>query len=84
MTTPDISSVAKAIKTAQDALVRRNLMETDIRLQVYDDGSWTLHTGDACYDTDHSGAWGAATLSVSDTAYYAIAQDMIAQLGDYE
>ena len=26
--------------------------ETDVRLQVLDDGNWGVHYGDACYDTE--------------------------------
>jgi hypothetical protein len=33
----------------------------DIRLQLVD-GSWALHTGDAQYDTDHRGWWGASAV----------------------
>jgi hypothetical protein len=38
----------------------------DVRLQVLgDDGrtpDWILHVGDASYDTDHHGYWGASSL----------------------
>ena len=34
----------------------------DIRLQVAD-GAWQVHTGDASYDTDHNGHWGASSVS---------------------
>jgi hypothetical protein len=30
----------------------------DVRLQVVD-GDWMIHTGDAQYDQDHRGRWGA-------------------------
>jgi hypothetical protein len=35
----------------------------DVRLQVYPGGSWALRTGDASYDTDHRGYWGAGSLA---------------------
>ena len=35
----------------------------DVRLQVYPDGEFTFHSGDACYDTSHSGFWGAGSVS---------------------
>lgn len=31
----------------------------DYRLQVLDDGQWFVHVGDASYDNDHHGSWGA-------------------------
>lgn len=33
----------------------------DVRLQCTETG-WELHTGDAQYDTDHSGVWGADSV----------------------
>ena len=29
----------------------------DVRLQLFGDDSWAIHTGDAQYDTDHRGDW---------------------------
>lgn len=41
---------------------------SDIRLQVLDwDDDYVLHTGDASYDTDHHGDWGASTLDADMT-----------------
>jgi hypothetical protein len=34
----------------------------DVRLQVNERGDWTLHSGDASYDTDHTGSWGAGSV----------------------
>ena len=34
----------------------------DVRLQIQENGSFTIHTGDACFDIDHSGFWGAGTM----------------------
>ncbi len=36
---------------------------TDVRLQILDDGNWSLHTGDNRYDQDHRGSWGCGTLT---------------------
>lgn len=30
----------------------------DVRIQIFEDGGYAFHSGDACYDTDHSGFWG--------------------------
>jgi len=56
----------------------------DVRLQVLDDGSWMLHTGDASYDTDHHGSWGAGTMTALDTdeELLTLAQDLISQADD--
>src|SRR3954465_10405416 len=35
----------------------------DVRLQVYPGGSWALRRGDASFDTDHRGYWGAESLA---------------------
>lgn len=45
----------------------------DVRLQVWDDGTWAIHTGDASYDQDHRGFWGAGSLA-SDATESDIAQ----------
>lgn len=39
----------------------------DVRLQVWEDGSWTVHTGDSCFDQDHRGFWGSASVGADDT-----------------
>ena len=38
----------------------------DVRLQ-YDSGLWNLHTGDAQYDTDHTGRWGESSVDASES-----------------
>lgn len=40
----------------------------DVRLQVWPDGSWAIHTGDASYDQDHRGYWGAGCVCADDDA----------------
>ena len=56
----------------------------DIRLSMTDDGSWEIHTGDAQYDTDHRGYWGAETVSAgaSKAECRNIARDLIEQVKD--
>lgn len=29
----------------------------ELRLQIHDDGTWSIHTGDPQYDQDHRGVW---------------------------
>ena len=35
----------------------------DVRLQVMEDGDWSIHSGDSQYDTDHGGFWGCDSLN---------------------
>lgn len=54
----------------------------DVRLQVCskeDGGGWTIHTGDASYDQDHRGYWGAGCVTADDTpdTLKALANEMI-------
>lgn len=57
----------------------------DVRLQFLDD-EFQLHTGDAHYDTDHRGFWGAATLDYDwdedelDTLITELVDDLISQV----
>lgn len=55
---PSIKNVAKELR-----LINANVEnECDVRLQVYDDGKWVVRSGDASYDTDHNGYWGASCI----------------------
>ncbi len=56
---------------------------TDVRLQVWDDGTWNVHTGDASYDQDHRGFWGASCLSYDRQDLEALARDLIEQARDH-
>ena len=56
----------------------------DVRIQVASDGSWSIHSGDACYDTDHRGYWGASSIGQYDSAeeLRSVAEDIIGQAMD--
>ena len=58
--------------------------EIDVRLQVEDNGTWTVHSGDPQYDTDHKGFWGASTVDPTDTddELFDRADDLINQAKD--
>lgn len=67
----------------------------DVRLQVLTDvhtsrhqpgTGWTLHSGDASYDTDHRGYWGSGSVTAQDTnrALRELARDLIQQAQDDE
>jgi hypothetical protein len=53
----------------------------DVRLQVHQGGGWSIHTGDASYDQDHRGYWGASSLS-RDTDCAELAEELIEQAKD--
>lgn len=57
----------------------------DVRLQLIG-GSYELHYGDASYDTDHRGSWGAGTVDrdATDDDLATIADDMIREAQDDE
>ncbi len=42
----------------------------DVRLQVWPDGTWAIHTGDSSYDQDHRGYWGASSLPMFGTGRF--------------
>lgn len=61
---PTIKAVAAdlaAFKADLDPAERDN--ECDVRLQVMEDGCWSVHYGDSQYDQDHRGYWGASAIS---------------------
>ncbi len=56
----------------------------DVRLQVLATDSWDLHTGDASFDQDHRGHWGASSLNKGDTldTLAQTARDLLAEVGE--
>jgi hypothetical protein len=59
---PTIKQVASNLKYINSTIDSTNEDGLDIRLHVWEDESWTIHTGDSQYDTDHRGFWGSSTL----------------------
>ncbi len=57
---------------------------TDVRLQVYPDGSWALRTGLSDYDQDHRGFWGASSISWDRQDLSSLARDLIEQARDHK
>ena len=56
---------------------------TDVRLQVYEDGSWAIHTGGSDYDQDRFGYWGASSLSYDRENLRDLARDLLEQAKDH-
>ncbi len=85
---PSVADVARALISAKRWIERGEWV--DVRLQVWSDGSWTIHTGDASYDQDHRGFWGASSMTTRTNARE-LAKELIseaqghqAQCGDGE
>lgn len=59
----------------------------DVRLQVYPDGDWAVHSGLADYDTDHRGFWGSSSVPGNGSGQgfnpEETARDLIAQCRDH-
>jgi len=55
----DVASVLAVINRGTESVESDPI---DVRLQVYDNGTWAVRTGDPQYDLDHSGYWGASSL----------------------
>lgn len=53
--------------------------ECEIRLQVYEDGQWTIRVGSSSYDQDHRGYWGAGYLPGRRFDATSLARDLIVQ-----
>lgn len=51
------------IAIQRDVFDDSDLDYIDVRLQVLADGTWFVHCGDPCYDTDHRGYWGASSIT---------------------
>ena len=63
-----------------------DLSETiDVRIQVLPDGTRYFWYGDASFDTDHRGFWGAGTVSADDDDVQLIdtARDLVEQAIDH-
>jgi hypothetical protein len=81
---PDVYEIVEELENARYHLeATAGEDETDVRLQV-SDGYWNVHIGDASYDTDHSGSWGASMINTSDdeATLYEVAEDLINEVLD--
>lgn len=78
---PDTNEVAGFLRGQRRYLIKERIHEADVRLQVNDNG-WYIQEGDASYDTDHSGHWGAGTIMAesSEQDIQATALDLIHQV----
>ena len=89
---PSISSVRSALVAEKKSLRKHCSREdflsqdgayTDVRLQIYKDGSWAIRSGSSDYDQDHRGYWGASLLSFDRENITVIARDLLEQAKDH-
>jgi hypothetical protein len=61
---PKIAEVAAELRAINAEWLEDDDVEEgiDVRLQVWKDGSWSVHFGDSSYDQDHRGYWGASSV----------------------
>lgn len=59
----------------------------DVRLQIHEDGMWSIHVGDPSYDQDHRGFWGSTSVPwlESDDSYSPeeVADELISECEDH-
>ncbi len=80
----DVASVLKGDKRSigDEMVDEEGNVGFDVRLQVHENGRWSVHTGDSQYDQDHRGFWGSGFLSRS-TNCRELAADLIDQCADH-
>lgn len=83
MRLPTVDELVNEVSDVLDVPIETGV-DLDVRLQVLDDGMWKLHYGDAQYDTDHHGYWGASVIRVGmrRKELADVADDLIAQAED--
>ena len=84
---PPVSHVRRELRVAHTHLKRIGAMTRehpwcDVRLQVYEDGTWALRTGESDYDQDHRGFWGAGAFPRGRFDSEGMARGLIAQCAD--
>jgi hypothetical protein len=79
---PSIQDVASALRSQKHWCEKGDEGGIDVRLQVWESGSWTVHTGDSSYDQDHNGYWGSGYLTRS-TNCRQLAYEMLEEAKDH-
>lgn len=85
---PSIVAVAAELRAVANLAKSWGIDEedgtVDVRLQVETDGTWTVHSGDAQFDTDHRGFWGASSVPADGSRFNArdVAFHLLADVRD--
>jgi hypothetical protein len=58
----------------------------DVRLQVYPDSQWSVHSGSSDYDQDHRGYWGSSSVPGNNRRFDSkdVARDLIEQAREHK
>lgn len=75
---PSIKDVATELRYVNQYDIEKG-EETDIRLQVKEDGFWSIHIGPSDYDLDHLGFWGSSELDGLRFDAVEVARDLVEQ-----
>ena len=65
---PSIAAIAEQLRSIQESVGYlepcpcSGESHIDVRLQVWDDSSWAVHSGLPDYAQDHRGYWGASSI----------------------
>lgn len=85
MRLPSATAVTTCLRNIR-ALIRSHddVPTCDVRLQVYQDGDWSVRWGDSQYDLDHRGYWGCSSISPgdADSDLVEVAQYLLRQVED--
>lgn len=78
---PSIATVASVLRDINDSIRGDSAITdgTDVRLQVYENGEWSVHSGSSDYDQDHRGYWGAGSVPGKRFNSEDTARDLIEQ-----
>lgn len=78
---PSIANVASALRAVNNWADD----ECDVRLQVGENGEWAVRFGDAQYDHDHRGFWGASSVPGGRKRFHStdVARDLLDQARDH-
>jgi hypothetical protein len=84
---PSIKDVASRLREINRAVSKQDEGEDDycdIRLQVYEDGTWFVRWGDSSYDLDHRGYWGSSCVPGCGKRFNSqmVARELISQVKD--
>lgn len=82
----DIASVIRGINTEESFPGEcGEECYIDVRLQVYPDGQWSVHSGDSSYDQDHRGFWGSSCVPGNGKRFSSVetARELIDQAKDH-
>ena len=79
---PSIKVLASHLVSVNRSLEFYGEEGIDTRLQVLEDGTWEIHTGDSQYDQDHRGYWGSNSLPGDGHRFNSreVAKDLIDQV----